>query len=109
MNSGNQLLDDWHQAGLVAGDTVLIHRILKRTLAQSAQRGQQLTAESVLESFIAAGGPTGPLLFPLFNFDFCQGKPFDIRQTPSQMGLLTELARRHPDAVRTGNPTYSFA
>jgi aminoglycoside 3-N-acetyltransferase len=109
MHSGNQLLDDWHQAGLVPGDTVLIHSSLKRTLAQSAERGEQLTAESVLESFIAAVGPTGTLLFPLFNFDFCQGKPFDIRQTPSQMGILTELARRHPDAIRTGHPIYSFA
>lgn len=46
---------------------------------------------------------------PLFNFDFTQDVPFDIRHTPSQMGALSEAARLHPKAVRTGHPIYSFA
>jgi aminoglycoside 3-N-acetyltransferase len=62
-----------------------------------------------LESFIEAAGVEGTLLFPLFNFDFCKGEAFHIDQTPSQMGMLTEAARKHPEAVRTGHPVYSFA
>jgi len=49
------------------------------------------------------------LLFPLFNFEFTEGVAFDIRTTPSQMGVLTETARQLDGAVRTGHPIYSFA
>jgi len=71
--------------------------------------GHRATPAEVLESLQHAVGPRGTLLFPLFNFDFTRGVPFDIRSTPSRMGTLTETARTHPDAVRTGHPIYSFA
>jgi aminoglycoside 3-N-acetyltransferase len=63
----------------------------------------------VLQSFLEALGNDGTLLLPLFNFDFADGKPFDISETPSQMGVLTEAGRNWPGAVRTGHPIYSFA
>ena len=62
-----------------------------------------------VQSFLDAVGAEGTVLFPLFNFGFSNGEPFDIRNTPSKMGKLTEAARLHPDAVRTGHPVYSFA
>lgn len=49
------------------------------------------------------------MLFPLFNFDFTESIPFDIRSTPSRMGALAETARTWPGSVRTGHPIYSFA
>jgi aminoglycoside 3-N-acetyltransferase len=33
---------------------------------------------------------------------------FDIRNTPSKMGVLSEEARLYPNAVRSGHPIYSF-
>lgn len=53
--------------------------------------------------------PGGTVAFPTFTFDFCKGKPYDYRKTASQMGMLTELARRHPDAHRIFHPIYGFA
>ena len=58
---------------------------------------------------LSAVGNEGTLLFPLFNFDFTQGVPFNIKTTPSHMGVLTECARLYPGSVRTGHPVYSFA
>lgn len=58
---------------------------------------------------LARLGPDGTLVLPLFNFDFAQGVAFDIRSTPSHMGVLTEIGRTWPGAVRTGHPIYSFA
>jgi aminoglycoside 3-N-acetyltransferase len=103
------LTADWRDAGLAAGDTVLIHSSLKRTIARFARLGKRLSAEAVLRSFLEVVGVDGTLLFPLFNFDFCKGASFDVRHTPSQMGVLTEAARFHSGAVRTGHPVYSFA
>lgn len=99
------LAQDWRRCGIEPGDTVLIHSSLKRTLL----RDRTITPEVVLESFLEAVGPSGTAVFPLFNFDFAKGVPFDIRSTPSHMGALTEAARVHPEAVRSGHPIYSFA
>jgi aminoglycoside 3-N-acetyltransferase len=77
---------------------------LRRTLSE-----HNTTPQVVFDSFLDAVGPTGTLLFPLFNFDFTKGTPFDIRNTPSQMGVLTKTARLYPGAVRSGHPVYSFA
>jgi aminoglycoside 3-N-acetyltransferase len=98
------LAQNWRRCGIHQGDTVLVHSSLKRTL-----QTHNTTPPSVMESFLEAVGPDGTVLFPLFNFDFTKGVPFDIRSTPSQMGALTEAARLHPNAERSGHPIYSFA
>lgn len=98
------LAKSWNACGINLGDIVLIHSSLRRTLTDN-----NTTPQEVFESFLDAVGPTGTVLFPLFNFDFTKGTPFDIRSTPSQMGTLTEAARRYPGAIRSGHPIYSFA
>jgi len=103
------LAEDWRRCGLVGGDTALIHSSLMRTLTSYRRQGLGVTPLTVLTSFLDAVGPFGTLLFPLFNFDFTEGIPFDIRNTPSHMGALTEAARMYPGSVRTGHPIYSFA
>lgn len=100
----NHLVDNWHKCGIAPGDTVLFHSSLSRTLKEN-----DTTPQAVLGSLLEAVGPEGTMLFPLFNFDFTKGVPFDIRTTPSKMGVLTEMARVHPQAVRSGHPIYSFA
>lgn len=104
-----QLAREWRQAGISEGDTLLLHSDIKRTLRRVLKQRIPISPQLVLESFLAAVGATGTLLLPLFNFDFARGVPFDIRTTPSQMGVLSEAGRRHPAAVRTGHPIYSFA
>jgi aminoglycoside 3-N-acetyltransferase len=99
-----ELAQNWRRCGINPGDIVLIHSSLKRTL-----QTHSTTPQAVLESFLDAVGPNGTLLFPLFNFDFTKGVPFDMKSTPSHMGVLTEAARMHPGAVRSGHPIYSFA
>lgn len=97
------LVADWRSAGLVEGDTVLVHSSVKRTCARG------YTPADIVRSLLDTVGPEGTVLFPLFNFAFCSGDPFDIRASTSRMGALTEAARAHPQVVRTGHPAYSFA
>lgn len=105
----DSLTSQWREGGVALGDTLLLHSSLKRTLLQAKSSQSTITVETVLESFLRAVGPEGTLLLPLFNFDFTSGSPFSHHSTPSKMGALTELARKRPDAVRTGHPIYSFA
>ncbi|MFC1499727.1 AAC(3) family N-acetyltransferase [Candidatus Zixiibacteriota bacterium] len=103
------LAEEWKESGVHEGDVLLVHSSIKRTLRHRLKLGEKLTPLDILESFLNAVGPTGTLLIPLFNFDFASGVPFDIRNTPSHMGALTEAGRAYPSAVRTGHPIYSFA
>ena len=103
------LSDRWRRSGINEGDTMLIHSDIARTIIEvRKQSGVKIGPPEILESFIEAVGPSGTLLFPLFNFDFTKSCKFDIRKTPSQMGALTELVRKDFRTVRTGHPIYSF-
>jgi aminoglycoside N3'-acetyltransferase len=74
---------------------------------------------SVLElknALIDLCGPDRTLVMPAFvfgganldSFRRYREKPvFDVKKTPSEMGLLTELFRRHPGVRRSLHPTHS--
>ncbi|MEP7146714.1 MAG: AAC(3) family N-acetyltransferase [bacterium] len=108
-NIVNELANSWNQSGIDKGDTVMVHSSLSGFLKKYKSRGMDLTPEDVLNSFIASVGDKGTLIFPTFNFDFAKGKVFDIRNTKSETGALSEAARNRRDSVRTGHPMFSFA
>lgn len=87
------------------GDLVFVHSSTDNlNLGFSPFRLLPLLLETV--------GPEGTLLFPTYprlgSAEFLRrDEVFDARSTPSYMGLLTELARRHPGAVRSLHPTKS--
>lgn len=99
----------WRDAGIVEGDTLLLHSSMRRTMGRLRELDHTIGVGEALEGLVYAMGCSGTLLLPLFNFDFADGAPFDIRTTPSQMGGLSEAARVRPGTVRTGHPIYSFA
>ena len=88
---------------------MLLHSSLSRLIRANLKNGIRLDVEGILDSFIEVVGGDGTLVLPLFNFGFAEGKAFDMRTTPSKMGVMTEVARKRTSAVRTGHPIYSFA
>lgn len=104
-----KLAEQWHKSGVCEGDIIMVHSSLRRLFKNYLDTGELLSPQVVLESFVRAVGSQGTLLFPLFNYDFTKGIPFDMRHTPSQVGILSETARHHPQAVRTKHPIFSFA
>jgi len=62
--------------------------------------------------FIDAVGPDGHLLmvslpYRSSSFDYLKKlKVFDVRKTPSMMGLVSEMFRRRPEVVRSLHPTH---
>jgi aminoglycoside 3-N-acetyltransferase len=98
------LSERWRSSGIEPGMLLLVHSNILRTMQEFQKEDIPLTVNDILDSFIEAVGPEGTLLFPLFNFDFCWGKSFDMRTSKSSMGALTEAARLRTDSVRTGTP-----
>lgn len=98
-----QLVEGFRELGVEEGDTLLVHSSYKSF--GPVDGGPQ----TVIRALVAALGPEGTLIMPTFNFDFNKGAPWDVRTTPSKMGVLTELVRVDPRAKRVFHPFYSFA
>src|SRR5689334_17786858 len=98
-----KLAEGFQELGVQEGDTLLVHSSYKSLVPVD---GGPQTINRALE---AALGPEGTLIMPTFNFDFNKGAPWDVRTTPSKMGVLTELVRRDLRARRVFHPFYSFA
>jgi aminoglycoside 3-N-acetyltransferase len=98
-----KLMEGFRDLGVREGDTLLVHSSYKSF--GEVDGGPQ----TVIRALEAALGPEGTLIMPTFNFDFNKGQPWDVRTTPSRMGILTELVRKDPQAKRVFHPFYSFA
>jgi aminoglycoside 3-N-acetyltransferase len=98
-----QLLEGFRDLGVQEGDTLLVHSSYKSF--GEVDGGPQ----TVIQALETALCPDGTLIMPTFNFDFNKGVPWDVRTTPSKMGVLTEVARKDPRAKRVFHPFYSFA
>ena len=61
-----------------------------------------------IDTLIKIVGDKGTLLFPTFNWDFCKGKIFDYKKTPSNCGSLSNIALQRSDFKRTKHPIHSF-
>jgi aminoglycoside 3-N-acetyltransferase len=57
----------------------------------------------------AAIGSNGTLVMPTFSYSFTKGEVFDICNTPSAVGMVTERFRTQAGVRRTANPIFSFA
>jgi aminoglycoside 3-N-acetyltransferase len=48
-------------------------------------------------------------VLPTFTYSFCRHEPFDIRRSPSTVGVLSEYFRQRPGVRRTAEPIFSTA
>ena len=104
MLSRDQLLDGFRQTAVRHGDTVIVHTSYK------SLGGVDGGVEAVIDVLLDLVGAGGTLLFPAFNFQsWTETHYFDVLETPSRMGMITELARLRPGARRTPHPIYSFS
>lgn len=74
----------------------------------------RFSANKLLTILIDAVGEEGTLIFPAWHFnyraeDYLKNDiVFDVKRSPTVMGLLPELARRSPNAYRSAHPTTSI-
>ena len=103
MLTKDNLVKEFQAVGVEAGNTLLVHSSYK------SFGGVEGGPQTVIDALLHVLGDEGTLIMPTFNFDFCKGKPWDVRSTPSHMGAITNMVREHPDSRRVFHPIYSFA
>jgi aminoglycoside 3-N-acetyltransferase len=104
MLTHGELLDGFRRTNVKHGDTIIVHTSYK------SLGGVEGGADTVIDVMRELVGERGTVLFPAFNFQsWTETHYFDVLETPSKMGMITELARLRPDAKRTPHPIYSFS
>jgi aminoglycoside 3-N-acetyltransferase len=92
--------------GIQLGDVLLVSSNIIRLLSITKNKNFADVFINLLQNTV---GSEGTLLFPTYNWDFCQGLPFDYYKTPSRTGSLSKVALQRRDFKRTKHPIYSFA
>lgn len=93
------------QMNIQKGDTLLVHSSLSNI--GYVEGG----AETVISALLEAIGPEGNLLMPsspnaALQLDYMLANPiFDVLQTPSRMGAMSEVFRKMPSVKRSLHPT----
>lgn len=94
------------EVGVRPGDSVMLHS------AFSPHFGFTGSIEDLTRVFLDAVAPDGHLFmvslpYRTSSLEYLgRLKQFDVRRTPSMMGLVSEYFRRRPDVVRSLHPTH---
>jgi aminoglycoside 3-N-acetyltransferase len=100
------LLQSLRSLGVQEGDTVLVHSSFK------GSNGFVGSPDQVIDVFLEALGSAGNLMMvslPYLSSTYEYLKSFvsfDVRRTPSQMGLISEIFRERKNVLRSLHPTH---
>lgn len=92
--------------GLEQGDTVCVHSDLPQFGRTRVARGTY--EQAFVDGLLQVIGAEGTLIMPTFSYSFCKGEVFDIQNTASDVGCLSEYFRKLPGVIRTEEPIFSF-
>lgn len=103
----HHIIDKLKSIGITNGDVIMLHSSLsKMGFVENA-------ADTVIDAFTDVIGNEGTLVMPAFpaigfNFDYLKTNPvFNINETPSKMGIITEVFRKKEHVFRSLHPTDS--
>jgi aminoglycoside 3-N-acetyltransferase len=92
--------------GIKKKDKLLVN---SNTLNLMIKHKDKTLPNKILDILIERITPEGTLLFPTYNWDFCNGSRYDSLKTRSTAGTLSNLSLKNKNFVRSKNPIYSFS
>lgn len=107
--SKEQLIGDLKKAGIQSGDTLLVHCAMSKI--GYLENGPKSLVDALLETI----GSHGNLLMPTspnasLQIEYAKNNPvFDVLNTPSKLGSVTEYFRKLPGVKRSAHPTEPVA
>lgn len=92
--------------GVSRGDVLFIHSDVT-IFGKLATENKLILLPTLVDVFKKAVGPDGTIVMPTFTYSYCRKKPFDVQNTPSTVGALTNFFRQVPGVVRSTHPLFS--
>lgn len=96
------------EIGLRAGDTALVHSDAI-VAAQLPPLPEAQRLDLFIDSLQSSLGHQGTLVMPAFSYSFTKNESFDVLETPSTVGMLSEHFRRQTNVRRSADPIFSVA
>jgi aminoglycoside 3-N-acetyltransferase len=107
--SKEQLISELRKAGIQPGDTLLVHSSMSKI--GYLENGPKTLVDALLETLDTKGNllmPTSPNAS--FQIEYARNNPvFDVLNTPSKLGSVTEYFRKLPNVKRSAHPTEPVA
>lgn len=102
MYTKNDLIKDLKKLGINETDTVMVHSSLRSV--GEIEGGKENVLHALMDVL-----NDGLLLFPTHTWSTMKedGQVFDVLETESCVGALTNIARKHPEFKRSNHPTHS--
>ncbi len=94
--------------GIQRGDTIFVHSDIL-TFGKLRIFERDILLKTLLDAFKESVGIDGTIVMPTFSYSFCKKEIYDIENTKSTVGALTEYFRKQPDVSRTAHPIFSVA
>ena len=102
-------LDIISQLDIRKNDIILVSSDILKLLIVSRENDEIFDSNKFIDTIIDKIGDGGTLLFPAYNWDFCNGKTFDYYNTPSNAGALSKVALNKNGFKRTKHPIHSLS
>ncbi|MGW8179099.1 MAG: aminoglycoside N(3)-acetyltransferase [bacterium] len=99
-----ELSETFDDVGISKGDAVVVHSSFR---SLGPVKGGPA---GVIQALLDVLGADGNLMLPTFNYRLSdQDRLFDPASTPAKTGIIAEMGRTWPGAVRSLHPTHSVA
>jgi aminoglycoside 3-N-acetyltransferase len=112
--TGNSLLsvdnfvDALRNVGVNDGDVIFVHSDIS-AFGMPLSFEKDLLLKGLFDIFKKVIGDTGLLILPTFSYSFCKNEIFDVQNTRSTVGSLTEWFRNQEGVIRSKHPIFSVA
>ena len=103
----SDFVDAIKKAGVKEGDKIFVHCDIA-VFGKLAGSDRNFLLNSLIEALKESVGK-GTLIFPTFTYSYCWNQVFDVQNSKSTVGVLSEHFRNMPGVIRTLHPVFSVA
>lgn len=94
--------------GVQKGDVIMVHSDIK-SFGRLATSDRDFLLQKIVDAIKESVGNDGTIVMPTFTYNFFKNIPYDITNSKSVVGVLTEYFRNQQDVSRTLHPTHCVA
>lgn len=105
----SDIVDSLRAVGLGEGDSVFSHSNLGFFGQLEAGNSKKEYCDIFYDAIRDVIGESGTFVVPTFTYSFTDGCFFNPSETESDMGMLSEYIRTHPESTRSSDPNFSVA
>jgi len=107
--SMNDIILSLANVGVTTGDNIFIHSNIGFFGRLKGVKNKNDYYQTFKKAIFEVIGENGTLVVPTFSYSFCWGNIYDVENTPSICGYLSEMVRKDHQSLRSEDANFSIA